>query len=84
MTYEGDVIGSRRKRSVHSEKCRLLTPDGDITLDGWDHYNANRWADWEDWKDCASSYSGYNCYRKKGSLRLTIMYIRMILYLCPD
>ena len=71
ITYEGAVTGKRKKRGVHSEKCRLLTPGADIEMDGWTHYNANRWAGWPDWKD--SAYSGYNCYRKKASSKLTIL-----------
>ena len=63
ITYEGTITGNGKKRGVHSEKCRLLTPVADINLDGWAHLNKNNWATPENWKK--SFYDGYNCYTKE-------------------
>ena len=63
ITYEGEVAGRRKKRGVHDEKCRLLTPGADVTMSGWDHFNKNNWKEASEWKDCGA-YNGYNCYQK--------------------
>ena len=72
ITYENAIAGRREIRGVHSEKCRLLTPGADITLDGWIHLNKNTWKEYTEWKDCGA-YSGYNCYRKVVNCKLGLL-----------
>ena len=62
IVYDGTVAGRRKKRGVHSEQCRLLTPNSTVTLDGWSHLNKDNWAKVSDWKK--SFYDGFNCYQK--------------------
>lgn len=62
IVYEGVITGSGKKRGVHAENCRLLTPETTLSLDGWTHYNKDNWAEASDWKN--SFYDGYNCYFK--------------------